>query len=476
MSIVNRRNAVLGWLTWRSGSESSPSQGAARAVPAAQRTSGRTSAAKVARRRELPRSQAPSLSEGEARRQRRPRQHRLETGGPQRRVGVRIRHAEPSDHARVAAVIDDWWGGRAMRDMLPRLFFTHFRDTSFVAEDGGELAGFLCGFLSQTYPDQAYCHFVGVAPAHRGAGSRASCTSASSRPRAPPAGPSVHCVTSPGEHRLDRVPPRARLRDRGRGRGLRRLRREPRAARRSASEVRVRCPVVRWPSPLSEAPFVHLHVHSEYSILDGACRIPALAARAAELEMPAVTLTDHGSLAGAVELHREAGKHGIKPIVGCELYVADDRTQAGEGVRPPDRPRRVERGVREPDQALLARLPGGLLLQAARRLGAARAARQGARRASPAASPAASRRRSRRRGRRTPPPTSTGSSRSSAATRRTSRSRTPASSRRRGSTRSSRSSPRRPGCRSSPRATSTTCATRTRARTRRSSASSRATR
>jgi DNA polymerase III subunit alpha len=74
-----------------------------------------------------------------------------------------------------------------------------------------------------------------------------------------------------------------------------------------------------------EAPFVHLHVHSEYSILDGACRIPELTARAAELEMPAVALTDHGSLAGAVELYREAGKHGVKPILGCEVYVADDR-------------------------------------------------------------------------------------------------------------------------------------------------------
>ena len=61
---------------------------------------------------------------------------------------------------------------------------------------------------------------------------------------------------------------------------------------------------------MAEAGFVHLHVHSEYSILDGACRIPELAARAAELEMPAVALTDHGSLAGAVELYREAGKHG----------------------------------------------------------------------------------------------------------------------------------------------------------------------
>ncbi len=82
---------------------------------------------------------------------------------------------------------------------------------------------------------------------------------------------------------------------------------------------------------MSEAPFVHLHVHSEYSILDGACRIPALAARAAELEMPAVTLTDHGSLAGAVELHREAKNHGIKPIVGCELYVTDDRHRSEKG-------------------------------------------------------------------------------------------------------------------------------------------------
>jgi DNA polymerase-3 subunit alpha len=80
-----------------------------------------------------------------------------------------------------------------------------------------------------------------------------------------------------------------------------------------------------------EAPFVHLHVHSEYSILDGACRIPELARRAAELEMPAVGLTDHGSLAGAVELYRETRKHGVKPIVGCEVYVTDDRRAQKKG-------------------------------------------------------------------------------------------------------------------------------------------------
>jgi len=79
------------------------------------------------------------------------------------------------------------------------------------------------------------------------------------------------------------------------------------------------------------AEFVHLHVHSEYSILDGACRVPALAARAAELEMPAVGLTDHGSLAGAVQLYQQAGKQGVKPIIGCELYVCDDASKQEKG-------------------------------------------------------------------------------------------------------------------------------------------------
>jgi predicted GNAT superfamily acetyltransferase len=57
-----------------------------------------------------------------------------------------------------------------MADMLPRLFFVHFRDTSFVAERDGELAGFLVGFLSQSEPEEAYVHFVGVSPAERGTG------------------------------------------------------------------------------------------------------------------------------------------------------------------------------------------------------------------------------------------------------------------------------------------------------------------
>jgi ribosomal protein S18 acetylase RimI-like enzyme len=85
-------------------------------------------------------------------------------------VAAVIRRAEPPDYARVIAVVDEWWGGREMAAMLPKLFFVHFRDTSFVAEEDGRLAGFLCGFRSQTFDDEAYIHFVGVDPAQRGSG------------------------------------------------------------------------------------------------------------------------------------------------------------------------------------------------------------------------------------------------------------------------------------------------------------------
>src|SRR5579872_3058428 len=68
--------------------------------------------------------------------------------------------------------------------------------------------------------------------------------------------------------------------------------------------------------------FVHLHTHSEYSLLDGACRTKELAATAAEFGMPAVALTDHGVLYGAMEFLFEAKAKGVKPIIGCEMYVA----------------------------------------------------------------------------------------------------------------------------------------------------------
>jgi ribosomal protein S18 acetylase RimI-like enzyme len=78
-----------------------------------------------------------------------------------------IRNALPSDYPPVIAVLNDWWGGRNMSNMLPRLFFVHFQETSFISEEDGRIIGFLIGFLSQTYPHEAYIHFVGIHPDHR---------------------------------------------------------------------------------------------------------------------------------------------------------------------------------------------------------------------------------------------------------------------------------------------------------------------
>jgi DNA polymerase III subunit alpha len=78
---------------------------------------------------------------------------------------------------------------------------------------------------------------------------------------------------------------------------------------------------------------VHLHVHSEYSLLDGACKIERMAARAAELGMPALGLTDHGVMNGAVEMYGACRDHGIKPIIGVEAYLVDDREAVKSQVR-----------------------------------------------------------------------------------------------------------------------------------------------
>jgi DNA polymerase-3 subunit alpha len=86
-----------------------------------------------------------------------------------------------------------------------------------------------------------------------------------------------------------------------------------------------------------EVSFVHLHTHSEYSLLDGANRIRDLVRRAKELEMPALALTDHGCMFGAWSFHKAATKDGIKPIIGMEAYVAPgdrrDKSRSGQGER-----------------------------------------------------------------------------------------------------------------------------------------------
>ena len=89
--------------------------------------------------------------------------------------------------------------------------------------------------------------------------------------------------------------------------------------------------------------FVHLHVHSEYSILDGACRIPALAAKAARLEMPAVSLTDHGSLAGTIDLYKAAKQAGHEADRRLRGLRRRRPAQAAQRARAPDAARGDER-------------------------------------------------------------------------------------------------------------------------------------
>src|SRR5262249_13055993 len=67
--------------------------------------------------------------------------------------------------------------------------------------------------------------------------------------------------------------------------------------------------------------FVHLHLHTDYSLLDGACGVPGLVKRVSEVGQKAVAMTDHGNIYGTVEFVDEAEKYKIKPIVGCELYI-----------------------------------------------------------------------------------------------------------------------------------------------------------
>ena len=84
---------------------------------------------------------------------------------------LRFRRPVEADHAVIVRQVDDWWGGRRLHDILPRLWFQHFTGTSWVVEDdGGGLVGFLVGFISPDHPDEAYIHMVGTSPNDRMAG------------------------------------------------------------------------------------------------------------------------------------------------------------------------------------------------------------------------------------------------------------------------------------------------------------------
>jgi predicted GNAT superfamily acetyltransferase len=88
----------------------------------------------------------------------------------ERRGSIAIRGLREQDYDAVIAVLDEWWGGRSMAPLLPRLFFEHFHDSGLAAEREGHLVAFLVGFRSQADPELAYIHFVGVDPALRGQG------------------------------------------------------------------------------------------------------------------------------------------------------------------------------------------------------------------------------------------------------------------------------------------------------------------
>ena len=84
--------------------------------------------------------------------------------------GLIIRNSKPSDHQRIISVMKDWWEGRDLTWMLPKLFLVHFCNTSFIIEKGDSLTAFLIGFLSQSKINEGYIHLVGVHPNYRGVG------------------------------------------------------------------------------------------------------------------------------------------------------------------------------------------------------------------------------------------------------------------------------------------------------------------
>ena len=129
--------------------------------------------------------------------------------------------------------------------------------------------------------------------------------------------------------------------------------------------------------------FVHLHVHSEYSLLDGLGKIPRLVARAKELGMPALALTDHGTLFGVVEFYNAAKAAGIRPIIGMEAYLAPRGMTRPRSARrprsaPPPAPGRIRCRLPQPAPDRHRRTARGLLLQTAHRPRIPGRARRGA--------------------------------------------------------------------------------------------------
>ena len=90
---------------------------------------------------------------------------------PHRTDDLTFRRPVEADHARIVPVIDEWWGGRHLRSLLPRLWLQHFTGTSWIAEDrDGRIGGFLVGFRSPDHPDVGYCHMIATDPNLRRAG------------------------------------------------------------------------------------------------------------------------------------------------------------------------------------------------------------------------------------------------------------------------------------------------------------------
>lgn len=120
--------------------------------------------------------------------------------------GLALRHPTEGDHGRVLAVMDNWWGGFGgpagsvqRASLLPRLFFQHFTDSSWLAEsDNGALRAFLIGFVSPSRPDVGYVHFVGVDPAMRRTGVAAALYRRFFDHAVARGASTAACITSPG--------------------------------------------------------------------------------------------------------------------------------------------------------------------------------------------------------------------------------------------------------------------------------------